>query len=368
MNEKTCTKGVTIVQIPDECNGGNYLSTSCIQTPNSISYLDLSAGVNQTQINAALVSSLIYKDQQINDLEVGGTSIQAGENIELEGDGTNENPYIINSTVDLTGLVDLTSNQIIDGEKSFIEPISGVDATQPEHLVTLSQLDLKAPLISPTFTGIPEAPTAPVGTNTDQIATMAALQAVAGNMQSVYNNSSSPQITTSTALGALTLQRGSGADTDIVFRVRDGVGTSKATITGEGRIIGSELTSTNNATASNWFVNNRVQMANNTYLAWQGSTFGNIIRATSTGFVTEIRFNYSTDLSSTYTDRSVVDKGYSDKNRLIPYTVATLPLLPSQGDSYLVTDADSPTYLGIASGGGSTVCPVFYNGTNWITH
>lgn len=152
MNEKNCKKGVTIVQIPDECNGGEFVNTNCVQTPNAISYLDLSAGSNQTQINAALVSSLIYKDQQISDLEVGGTSIQAGENITIEGDGSEENPYIISSTSDIDGFVDLTSNQIIDGEKSFIQPVSGVEATEPEHIATLSQinssLDLKVDKVS----------------------------------------------------------------------------------------------------------------------------------------------------------------------------------------------------------------------------
>lgn len=42
-----------------------------------------------------------------------------------------------------------------------------------------AQIDLKAPLSSPAFTGIPTAPTAAPGTNTDQIATMAALLAQA---------------------------------------------------------------------------------------------------------------------------------------------------------------------------------------------
>ncbi|WP_457321628.1 hypothetical protein [Roseateles sp. P5_E11] len=40
-----------------------------------------------------------------------------------------------------------------------------------------TQLDAKSPIASPTFTGLPAAPTAAVGTNTTQIATMAALQA-----------------------------------------------------------------------------------------------------------------------------------------------------------------------------------------------
>lgn len=42
-----------------------------------------------------------------------------------------------------------------------------------------AQLDAKAPLASPALTGTPTAPTAAVGTNTTQIATMAALQAQA---------------------------------------------------------------------------------------------------------------------------------------------------------------------------------------------
>lgn len=40
-----------------------------------------------------------------------------------------------------------------------------------------AQIDNKAPLASPALTGVPTAPTAALGTNTDQIATMAALLA-----------------------------------------------------------------------------------------------------------------------------------------------------------------------------------------------
>jgi len=43
------------------------------------------------------------------------------------------------------------------------------------------QLDLKAPLASPALTGVPTAPTAAPGTNTNQLATMAALLAQAFN-------------------------------------------------------------------------------------------------------------------------------------------------------------------------------------------
>jgi predicted aconitase with swiveling domain len=54
------------------------------------------------------------------------------------------------------------------------------------------------------------------------------------------------------------------------------------------------------------------------------------------------------------------------------YTVATLPATAAagmvQGAHAIVTDATAPTYLGALTGGGAVVCPVFYNGTAWVSH
>jgi len=48
------------------------------------------------------------------------------------------------------------------------------------------------------------------------------------------------------------------------------------------------------------------------------------------------------------------------------YTFATLPT-PTQGMRTFITDgADVPLFMANAAGGGSTVTPVFYNGSNWI--
>lgn len=77
------------------------------------------------------------------------------------------------------------------------------------------------------------------------------------------------------------------------------------------------------------------------------------------------------DLQVASTSQFKVDKA----GRVIPnnvvrlkgYTVATLPATPTQGDTAFVTDLDTPAYMGVAVGGGSTVGKVFYNGTNWIT-
>lgn len=49
------------------------------------------------------------------------------------------------------------------------------------------------------------------------------------------------------------------------------------------------------------------------------------------------------------------------------YTVATLPA-GTIGQMAYVTDALTPVYLGALTGGGTTVTPVFYNGTAWVAH
>jgi hypothetical protein len=49
------------------------------------------------------------------------------------------------------------------------------------------------------------------------------------------------------------------------------------------------------------------------------------------------------------------------------YTFATLPTSPIIGMRAYITDGVmAPIFMNIAAGGGSTVTPVFYNGTNWI--
>lgn len=52
--------------------------------------------------------------------------------------------------------------------------------------------------------------------------------------------------------------------------------------------------------------------------------------------------------------------------KTVGYTVGTLPT-GSVGMRTYVTDATAPTYLGALTGGGAVVCPVFYNGTAWVS-
>ena len=58
---------------------------------------------------------------------------------------------------------------------------------------------------------------------------------VASTLQDVYNNSQpNPEMLTDTTNGALTIRRGSAADTDTVFEGQNGAGTTTASIKGDG--------------------------------------------------------------------------------------------------------------------------------------
>ena len=48
------------------------------------------------------------------------------------------------------------------------------------------------------------------------------------------------------------------------------------------------------------------------------------------------------------------------------YTVATLPTGVAGMRAY-VTDATTPAYLAALTGGGAVACPVFFNGTAWLS-
>lgn len=62
----------------------------------------------------------------------------------------------------------------------------------------------------------------------------------AQNMQSGYNNSVTPQITTSTALGAVTIRNGSASDSNNIFQGQNIAGTTTFSITGNGMVTAAD--------------------------------------------------------------------------------------------------------------------------------
>jgi hypothetical protein len=65
-----------------------------------------------------------------------------------------------------------------------------------------ADLDVKANLVSPTFTGVPAAPTASVGTNTTQLATTAFVHAERSSTSTLSNKSLTTPVLTGTAAGS----------------------------------------------------------------------------------------------------------------------------------------------------------------------
>lgn len=61
------------------------------------------------------------------------------------------------------------------------------------------------------------------------------------SFQIIYGQSTPPQITTTTAKGALIIKRGSVADSDTVLIIQNGAGTEKASIDGNGYVKGSRI-------------------------------------------------------------------------------------------------------------------------------
>ena len=97
-----------------------------------------------------------------------------------------------------------------------------------------------------------------------------------GDLQDAYDNSTSPEITTDATNGALTLKRGSALDADNVLEVKNGAGTTTASVTGDG-----ESTFTGDMTLLNtkngtWTVDESIRRLNFYSSDTSGSGVGNV--------------------------------------------------------------------------------------------
>lgn len=100
---------------------------------------------------------------------------------EPDGNGVlSQVAYVVTDTY-ATVLAALTTDAAESGSEvttNKVTSLSGAstDTQYPSAKLAYDQLALKAPLASPTFTGVPAAPTAAAGVITTQVATMAAVQ------------------------------------------------------------------------------------------------------------------------------------------------------------------------------------------------
>lgn len=153
----------------------------------------------------------------------------------------------------------------------------------------------------------------------------------------------------STAIGSGTLRNATAASNTAVGKnagVSVTTGTSNILI---GLASGSDIT-----TGSN-----NVVIGNN--VALTAAVDNNIAIANGAGTIKAQHDGTNWALTGNVTSTAVVGTA--------GYTVAGLAGItaPVAGMRAYVTDATTPTYLAALTGGGAVVCPVFYNGTAWVS-
>jgi hypothetical protein len=153
----------------------------------------------------------------------------------------------------------------------------------------------------------------------------------------------------------------SGATATAALRVESAVGS--ATLD-DIKVIRSGGSGGSGVAQNAWIQLNNSTDANGA--GWQTYDGGSIFWGYSSGWHEHMRTDSSGRLLVGKTSAS--GSGVIQANGPIStrgYTVATLPS-GAAGDRAYVTDATSPTFLGALTGGGSTVTPVFHNGSAWV--
>ncbi len=157
--------------------GGTMAGNIDVPTGKKISIADQA-------VNATDAANKAYVDAQVTSATPDATSTVKGK-IKLAGDlaGTADLPTVPGLANKENTITAGTTAQYWRGDKTWqtldksavglgnVDNTS--DADKPISTETRTELDLKAPLASPTLTGTPTAPTATAGTNTTQIATTA---------------------------------------------------------------------------------------------------------------------------------------------------------------------------------------------------
>jgi hypothetical protein len=166
----------------------------------------------------------------------------------------------------------------------------------------------------------------------------------AATLQSSYDNSVTPQITTSTALGSLDIKRGSVADTDNVFRVQNGAGTTVAKISGDGYL------NTTYSDSLNMLKNGGLELSHIT--DWT-CTVGTCVRTTTAGQFTQglaalkvTLAAQSMNVSQTITTPSgIMKQGFARFTYRIPATGVVTPTITITVDSTLQVTVPSDKLL-----------------------
>jgi len=305
-----------------------------------------------------------------------------------------------------------TSNGI-DGLQTPLT-ISHAAGTTANQGVIKSQLDLKANIDSQTFTGVPNVPTATTGTNTTQIASTAFVLAnVNANAVLLTGDQTLSGVKTidRTNVNLSSFRMFNNSSTSIAIENNNSDGIFRQSVnssTGTHNRLYNESSGIANSNKNSSTGKFNINLNDiNTGIFNDDSNTGSGIFNKNTNSGTGV-FNDSFNISTGFFDKRRNDSAgilnYYDSNagstgdlqqylkagvvtakinhlgeltapkitmtgtiELKSYTVATLPT-GVEGATAYVTDAIAPIYLGALTGGGTVKCPVFYNGTIWVSH
>jgi hypothetical protein len=181
------------------------------------------------------------------------------------------------------------------------------------------------------------------------------------------------------AIGGFALNRNTTGQSNSAFGFSAlGFNTTGSTNTAVGRNAGRIIS---DGSTANTVTNNSVYLGNDTKALASGQTNQIVIGHNATGIgsntavlgndsivTTALKGNVGIGTTSPAQKLDVVGSiKASGTVQTGGYTFANLPTSPTTGMRAYITDgAASPVYMANAAGGGSTVTPVFYNGTNWI--
>jgi len=318
--------------------GLNY--TADDQNPHGKTFTAATAGNFFRSTQTAIGISPAFTTLDITNYDVGGTVTAMPGGAGTNDDSTNQRIFLLasgNMAVQYGQVIYTSLANAVAGvpNESFVPNQNLVESGVLIGVISCRKDATNASLVtSCVFSKVSRFDSSGVSVGSNSVATL----------QSAYDNSVTPQITTSTALGSLDIKRGSAADTDNVFRVQNGAGTTVAKISGDGYL------NTTYSDPLNMLKNGGLELSHIT--DWT-CTVGTCARTTTAGQFTQGLASLkvtlaaqSMNVSQTITTPSgIMKQGFARFTYRIPATGVVTPTITITVDSTLQVTVPSDKLL-----------------------